>query len=306
MTRETSHEHHLFSVVVTCYNDGAFIVEAIQSVEKSTYPNIEIIIVDDHSSDKDTLLKLDELEKKGYVVLRKESNLGVSDSRNEGIARIRGNYVLTLDADDLIHPAYLEKAMQQFNKGYTVVYCNVKNFGKINSIRIAPEFSIPLLLTGNFVASCSAFTKEMWKLAGGFDVNMKCYEDWEFWVNLCGKGGKFIHINDVLFEYRRKVNSLNSKCEDPQTRAQTVEYVCKKHTSLYQQYVTEIVPNLHRVVSSLERDILQIEELAGKGNITELYNRVKLAEAELENRTAFYENSFFWKLKRISDKILGR
>jgi glycosyltransferase involved in cell wall biosynthesis len=306
MTNDLSIKNPLFSVVVTCFNDGLFIDEALKSIENSTYKNLEILIVDDHSTDTHTVDTLTSLEKAGYSVIRKQANKGVSDSRNIGISRVKGNYILTLDADDHIHPTYLEKAAAHFQKGFSIVYCNVQNFGKINTIRVAPEFSIPLLLTGNFVSSCSAFTKEMWKLAGGFDVNMQCYEDWEFWVNLAGKGGKFIHINEVLFNYRRKVSSLNSKCEDPEIRYKTVAYVSKKHKQLYQQYTDEIVSNLHRVISSLERDILKIEEVAAGGNIIELYNRAKMAETELEQRTAFYENSFYWKLKKTVDRILGR
>src|SRR5688500_459906 len=110
MTNDLSNNNPLFSVVVTCFNDGLYIGEALQSIENSTYKNIEILIVDDYSTDSHTVETLTALEKSGYTVIRKQANKGVSDSRNTGISRVKGNYILSLDADDHIHPTYLEKA----------------------------------------------------------------------------------------------------------------------------------------------------------------------------------------------------
>jgi glycosyltransferase involved in cell wall biosynthesis len=294
------------SVIVTCYNDGDFLKECIESLANSSFKGFEIIIVDDCSTDPDTISHLNVLEKSGIKVLKKKANTGVGDSRNMGIKASSTNYILTLDADDLIHPTYLEKAIQQLESGFSVVYCNVQHFGIINSTRIAPEFSLPLLLTGNFIASCSAFTKEIWTKTGGFDVNMECYEDWEYWINVAVNGGTFYHLNEVLFLYRRKSVSRNTKCENPAMRAQIVEYVSSKHHEIYGKYLTEIISNLHRTISSMQQDILRLEEVAKIENKMELIEKLKIAEDQLSGKIEYYENSFFWKLKKITDKFRGR
>src|SRR5688572_20550610 len=153
MAQEHSNNEPLFSIIVTCYNDGLYIDEAIKSVKNSTYKNFEIIVVDDCSTDEYTIQRLLDLEQSGNKVIRKKTNTGVGDSRNTGIQHANGKYILTLDGDDLIHDTYLEKSATWLDKGYSIVYCNVKNFGELNSVRIAPEFSLPVILSGNFIAN---------------------------------------------------------------------------------------------------------------------------------------------------------
>jgi glycosyltransferase involved in cell wall biosynthesis len=293
----------LISVVITSYNDGLYIDEAVKSVESSSYRNFEILIVDDCSTDQHTIDRLNALAKNGYNVIRKKSNQGLGDSRNLGIKNSKGTYILPLDADDLIHSSYLEKAVNSLEKGFAIAYCNVKSFGHEISERIAPPFSIPVLLSGNFIASCSAFKKSAWEMAGGFDVTMDFYEDWEFWVKLAKNGATFIHINETLFEYRRKPSSMISRAENPFRRAEMVKYVCKKHLDLYQQYVPEIVSTLHIVISDLEKDL---KTHNGNKTSAELHQRIKSAEDELLRKTEYYESSFFWKLKKITDKLRGK
>ena len=306
MSESASNLKSLLSVVVTCYNDGLFLKECVESIVASSYKNIEIIIVDDCSTDSLTISLLHELETSGIKVLKKKSNKGVGDSRNMGIQHASAAYILTIDADDIIQPTYIEKAIQQLENGFSVVYCNVRNFGKINSIKIAPEFSFPLLLTGNFIASCSAFTKEIWTKTGGFDVEMECYEDWEFWINIASKGGKFFHLNEVLFDYRRKPISRNTKSANPVMRAKIVKYVSSKHIAVYGKFMSEIISNLHSAISSMQLDISRLEEVAAADNKMELIHRLKDAEDQLAGKIEYYENSFFWKLKKMTDKLRGR
>lgn len=265
-----------FSVIVTCYNDGAYIEEAVQSILLSTFRNFEIIIVDDFSTDPETINKLNSFAKEGYRVLKKEVNRGVSDSRNKGIVESKGKYLLTLDADDRIHPSYLEKLSVMLEAGHDVVYCNYKRFGLSDTVVKVPEFSFAQLLAGNYIVNCSAFTRAIWNTTGGFDTAMSHYEDWEFWIHAASKGGRFYHIDEVLFEYRHKAVSQNIRCADPAYRAEVVKYVCQKHLASYQKHVAEIVPYLHKMISLLEAD-----------------NLVK----------ADYEKSIFGKMKRASDKI---
>ncbi len=306
MNASIVNKNSLISVIVTCFNDGLFLKECIDSVVASTYKNVEIIIVDDCSTDLTTISILNDLEASGNKVLKKNSNKGVGDSRNIGIQHATASYILTVDADDFIQETYIEKAMQQLENGFSVVYCNVKNFGVINSIRIAPEFSESLLLTGNFIASCSAFTKEIWTKTGGFDVSMECYEDWEFWINCSAQGAKFIHLNEVLFSYRRKSFSRNSKCQNPAIRSKIVEYVSLKHIDFYSKYIPQVISNLHGAISTMELDISRLEEVATTENKMELFQKLKNAENQLSAKIDYYENSFYWKLKKKIDILRGR
>ncbi len=293
------------SIIITCYNDGEFIEEAIKSVEDSLYNNIEILIIDDNSSDLATQAKLQSLLSKGYNVQRLSKNQGVGNARNHGIKLATGKYILPLDADDRLKPAYLSKAVEVFENKYNigVIYCNVQRFGAKSSVRIAPEFKFAQLLAGNFIASCSLFRKELWEKSAGYDSNMPNYEDWEFWISLAKLDAGFFHLNEVLFEYRAKETSKISRCLDPNHRVNVVNYVVNKHLELYQNHMPEIVGYLHNIISSLELQLQEQSNYLSQQGAGEVLEKLRFAEEELIRRTAYYENSFFWKLKKLFDKV---
>ena len=87
------------SVVIPCYNSGVFIEKAINSVKKQTYNNIEIIVVNDGSTDPYTLNYLKKIKN---ITLINQKNKGLSNARNVGIKKAKGQYILPLDADDWI------------------------------------------------------------------------------------------------------------------------------------------------------------------------------------------------------------
>jgi glycosyltransferase involved in cell wall biosynthesis len=293
------------SVIITCFNDGEYIEEAIRSVEDSYYPNLEIIVVDDCSSDLVTKQKLATLKSNGFRVLELPENKGVGNARNQGISVATGEYILPLDGDDRVLPNYFSLAVKVFQSQpeIGVVYCNVKRFGAKSTTRISPDYNLPQLLAGNYIASCSLFRRKDWQKTSGYDTSMPNYEDWEFWINLAQLGVGFYHINEVLFEYRAKATSKISKCLDPSHRAKVVQYVVQKHSQFYSKYLPEIIGYLHIAISSTELQMQEQNLLLEKHGASELLEKLKFAEEELVRRTAFYENSFFWKLKKLVEKI---
>lgn len=296
----------LLSVIITCYQDGPFLEEAVASVIQSDFRETEIIVVDDCSADPVTQQKLDELEATGLRIIRQPVNKGVGHARNTGISQAKGKYILTLDADDRILPDYARKAVSALEKGFDVVYCNVRRFGADDSVRIAPDYSIHQLLAGNFISSCSAFSKKIWETTGGYDTSMPNYEDWEFWVHIAVKGGTFFHLNEILFEYRAREHSKIGRTINPEHRARVVEYVCNKHAEAYRKHVTQIVPYLHQIIASAENNLSEQAKLLGSSESIHLLNKLRFAEDELKRKTEYYENSIFWKMKKFTDKLRGK
>jgi len=293
------------SVIITCYNDGVYIEEAIASVQKSTFTSWEIIIVDDCSSDPLTIQTLDKLASTGYQVLKLTKNAGVGNARNSGIQKAKGEYILPLDADDRILPEYLEKACAALEKNSNadVVYCNVKRFGDKDTTRIAPDFSFPALLAGNYIASCSLFRKSSWETCGGFDTAMPNYEDWEFWISIAENGKQMIHLDEVLFEYRARAGSKVAKASVAEHRANVVRYVCNKHKDSYKKYAVEIIPLLHSVISTNEELFKKQREMIGNKDVENILEKYTIVEKELIATKAYYENSFYIKLKRVVDRL---
>ncbi len=110
------------SVIVPCYNYGAYLPETIDSILTQTYPHYEVIIIDDGSNDGTTpaIIASEAKKDKRIKVITHPKNKGVSAARNSGIKAARGKYIFPVDSDDMIHATLLEKAlklMEQENTG---------------------------------------------------------------------------------------------------------------------------------------------------------------------------------------------
>ncbi len=198
------------SVVIPCYNQGIFLTEAIKSVLDQTYSDFEIVVVDDGSTDSETLSIIDRIDNPIIKVLR-TSNGGLSMARNRGIAASTGAIILPLDADDLIAPTYLEKgaAVIAGDSGVGVVYSMADKFGTVSGLWHLPEFSPNLLLKENMVFCSAMFYRESWQRVGGYNPNMKHgWEDWDFWLSFCELGIRFVRIPEILFHYRVRESSM--------------------------------------------------------------------------------------------------
>ncbi len=293
------------SVIITCYNDGIYIEEAIESVEKSTFKNFEIIIVDDCSTDDETKSILKELERKGHFILWLPKNGDLGNARNQGIKIAKGNYILPLDADDRIINTYLEKASAVLDKDKStgVVYCNVKRFGELSDTWMLPPYSFSRLLTGNYIVSASLFRKECWNIVGGYDTSLVIYEDWEFWVAIGSKGFEMHHLNEVLFEYRAKKISKITKSHNAETRAKVVKYIVNKYKEHFKNNVVEIIPNLYATLTNLEQANKLREDVSSNYSYEEVLEKLVTASNDLIRMKAYYEGSIFWKLKLQFNKL---
>ncbi len=108
----------LVSVIIPCYNSEAFIAETIESALKQSYSNIEIICINDGSTDNSECIIKKINDKRLNYIFKK--NTGVSDTRNQGLKNAKGEFVLFLDADDVLSEHYIEKSIQALkrNNGY--------------------------------------------------------------------------------------------------------------------------------------------------------------------------------------------
>lgn len=209
------HSSSLVSVVIPCYNYGQYIDEAIQSILAQTYKNYEIIIVDDGSTDENTLETLKKYQDT-YIVKRIDRS-GPSVARNIGIELAKGEFILPLDADDLIHKDYLMEAIRAYeeNPSLGIVYCEAEFFGSMHGKWNLPEYKFPDILLDNCIFVSSVFRRSDWKDVGGFNANMKNeWEDYDFWLKLIEKGRSVYRIPRVLFYYRRGHVSRSSRSLD--------------------------------------------------------------------------------------------
>jgi glycosyltransferase involved in cell wall biosynthesis/SAM-dependent methyltransferase len=198
----------LVSVIIPCYNYGCFVSEAVDSVLAQTFQNFEILVVDGGSSEA-SVAALKELSRPKTQVYFREGRHLVGDNRNFGISRARGRYVCCLDADDLLKPTYLEKALFLLEtRDYDLVSTSIRCFGERSEIYHLERFPVLAdMLQGNHVSTCAVFSKDLWSRAGGFqDTGIGTdyfYEDWRLWVRFSALGARIANIvEEPLFLYR--------------------------------------------------------------------------------------------------------
>ena len=202
------------SIVIPCYNDGEFLLEAIASVEQKSQIAHEIIVVNDGSTDPKTKEVLTKVEKKGHQVVHL-TNGGPGRARNCGIAIARGQYILPLDADNRLRSNAMSCVMDTLDRdpSIDVVYGGVEFFGEKTGCEQAPPFDLRHLLLWNYIYVSSGFRRSTWERFGGFDEDRASqgFEDWDFWCRIACAGGNVQRTDEVLHEYRVRKNSFGAE-----------------------------------------------------------------------------------------------
>lgn len=228
----------MISVIIPTYNYGRFLSECIDSVLAQTIDDWECIIVDNASSDDTEQIVLQYKQQDNRIRYCKlKENRGPSSARNEGVRQSRGEYLLFLDADDLIVEQKLENALILFenNPDATVVYSDMRYFKDGNQsllyFRMAMEPAndvpwmsykegrkkemLPEFLQGNqMVISSPIFKKTAVAEVGYFDETLLHYEDWDFWLRFVFYDKKFLlDLNPksyTLIRVHQKSHSSNN------------------------------------------------------------------------------------------------
>lgn len=202
-------EHPTVSVVVTSYNYGRFLAEAIESVQRQTLAATEIIVVDDGSVD-DTA----EVAARFPVRYLHQANGGVCRARNHGAAIARGELLMFLDADDVLEPTYLEtcaRALREAPPDVGYAYTQMRYFGSEEGIHRAGPFSAKSVLRGNLVNASAVIERAAFVQSGGFSLAWaRGHEDMELWVRLYSLGVRGVFVPEPLLRYRRHGPSRNT------------------------------------------------------------------------------------------------
>ena len=254
------------TVVIPCYNDGAFIMDALNSILRQTVLPERIIIIDDGSG-AETISVLKSI-KNSIVEVFYQSNQGVCTARNNGIEKATSSYILTLDADDIFEPTFIEKAKHILDSDMKVgvVCCHYKEFGNRSKNKdiIKPKGKIiqDFLVKNNGVAS-ALFRKKCWEEVKGYDVSFdKGYEDWDFWLSVLSQGWEMRIIQEPLFNYRKKIQSRDTMAL-AQFDKELKMKIFKKHKKVYEASIdvfaqqmilrnTMLVTNLNKTKEGLE------------------------------------------------------
>lgn len=219
------------------YNAAPFIEDTLRSILSSNYSCLEVVVVDDGSTD-DSLsiiqrVALGDMRVRVY----EQPNAGVSVARNHAIREAKGKYILPVDADDLISPGYIEKAVAvlESNADVRVVGCRARMFGAVEKEWKLPTFSHALLARKNMIPVSSLFRRADWEQVGGFCEEDIFREDWDFWLSLFELGGTYYRLDDVGLFYRVLPHSRRAGAK-AKKRA-IVEAINRRHPRYLEQYL---------------------------------------------------------------------
>lgn len=233
------------SVIVPMYNASSTIVETLDSILASTYRPMEVVVVDDGSTDSSLRVA------QTYAGIHKDSsapltilhqpNSGVSAARNHAIRIAKGEYILPVDADDKISTTYIAHAVAAMNPEVRVVSCKAEFFGAKRGEWKLPAFSHELLARRNMIHACSLFRRADWKRVGGYCEEDIYREDWDFWLSLMEldlpypPGKTFVLLDEVGLYYRVQSGSRRTRAK--QYKRAIVDAINRRHPQYMQHYL---------------------------------------------------------------------
>jgi len=196
----------LVTIIICTHNRKELLTRAILSVQKQTYPNIEIIVSDD-CSDYDIKSHLETLEEKLNIkiVLRiNESNKGACYTRNEGIKIAKGKYIAGLDDDDEFTPDRIYLLMENYNNKYSLITSNTLVITKNKKFNLYSGHKDKIItlndsLWENKVGTQCLVEKKRILESGGFDSSLHSAQDADMWLRLIENYGPALRIKDVTY-----------------------------------------------------------------------------------------------------------
>ena len=243
------------SVIIPNYNYAQYVDQAIDSVLNQTHSNIEIIVVNNGSTDNSLEIL------KGYgnrIYLVDQENLGQSGARKSGLAKATGDFIAFLDADDIWEPTKIEKQMLLFSPKTELIYCGIARFSENNRMLISthmPRFKgscasaffnhpgVSIVLSGE---STAIFTRALLVKVGGFDPNLNSAAGWDFFRR-CSKFTEFNFAPEALTKYRIHGSNMSN------SSIKTIPDIRNAYKKLFDDRDWALSPRvIRRTIASLE------------------------------------------------------
>jgi len=280
----------LVSIVIPCYNASRWISTTLQSCINQTYPHIEIILVDDGSTDDSVELAKEYLSShNGSFQIFHTPNGGPSRARNLGWQNAHGDWIQFLDADDFIHPSKLSLQLNLaigLESSYSMIFSCWQRVSSDSTLEkpipvsqiVTPQIYNPVLDVigdGNFIATGSQIYSRMWlDRVGGFDESMNVVEDVNLLIKLATREGLFKYCPSEipLFYYRQSPNSTSQRNPVEFSRncfknAETVLYWLEINNQLDNLAKQRLIAAYSFVARSIYRhDILTFERVLERLN----------------------------------------
>lgn len=243
--------------VITSFNQGDMILEAVYSLCRQTVLPARIIIVDDGSTDKNSLDILDAIKEDPAIpipiVVIQQPNSGVSTARNTGIRKTETPLVLVLDGDDKVKPPYIEQVRKLLHENSSMAAASswMNTFGVLDSVICPGGGNINDFLARNCCPATHILRREAWEKCGGYDESMRSgFEDWDFFLGMLEAiPDAYIGIvSEPLIEYRTAPASSN--VTSMSKRLERMRFMIRKHSRSYQTHIEDAILGIESISMS--------------------------------------------------------
>lgn len=339
-TEITKYNEPKVTIGVTCYNLGKYLMECLTSIDAQTYRNLDVIVIDDASTDEDTqeIFNHARLLFTSYRFIRLDVNIGLGAARNYLVDLAEGDYFLPLDADNILLPFAVEKFLSAAcQSNAAIVTCPLIYFGIDNGIRRFTGGSLPSVMRENICGDASSlfavkFIKKF-KHAESKDV---LTHDWEIMASAVATGEKIAYYPYPLYEYRMRPDSMLRGAFPQKERYYLRQYLSQIPTSDWSQRqvymllmaTQKLLESEERAQSNLQLTHAEMERSQSQLQLTHaelerwqsqlqlthaelerLQSQIYQTQAELEQSQVMItamESSKFWQLRKAWFRLKKR
>ena len=226
----------LITIVVPVYNYAQYVLEALESVNSQTLEILDLVVIDDRSTD-DSLsivrawLVAHANQFNRALLVQNHSNSGLALTRNVGFAQAETPFVLPLDADNRLLPECAARCIAVASRSNAAfIYPQIKQFGTKQDLMGCSEYRPAKFIGGNYIDAMALVRKSAWAAVGGFDHIRFGWEDFDFWCKLAERGFWGAQLPEVLALYRVHDHSmLHMQTNKPHNQVSLKEDLQRRH-----------------------------------------------------------------------------
>jgi glycosyltransferase involved in cell wall biosynthesis len=245
----------LVSFIIPYFNAGTTIQETIDSIFNQSYPNFDVWLINDGSTDQFSIDKLKEFEGNDKIHLLHQENAGPSVAKNIGVQNAKGVLICFVDSDNILLNNYIKEAVITFdeNPSIDVVYSDFEYFGDRLGIHKSNKIDSSTIFIGNSVDNCVVIRKTTFLSVKGFDSNLSKLglEDWELWMNLLKNKKKFFYIEKIHFRYR-VISTSRTNITANMNLIEIKKYIANKHSDFLAEIYVETYYKNKMTIESID------------------------------------------------------
>jgi peptidoglycan/xylan/chitin deacetylase (PgdA/CDA1 family)/glycosyltransferase involved in cell wall biosynthesis len=278
------------AAIITCHNLGRSLAEALESVERQTRPASEIVVIDDSSSEIYTRQLLRQIERDGTRVVQADRRC-VSAARNLGARVTSAEYLVCLDADDVLEAGYFEAAgaLLDADPDLDFVSCAMRAFGEASYVWTPsqPTF-VEAVGTGGVPHASTVVRRRLWERIGGFDERLTSYEMLDFWASAMELGCRGVVLGEPLLNYRIRAGSGYRRSIHHAVYLSRLGHFYAKHRAAVERHGLELIERKEAFFMSQRdyRQTLEMRRTALETDLARLQQEIAESVRLLEERGA--------------------